>query len=169
LLLAGPLVALLAGAGVLPPGLVLLRGPVPVLVAALLALLAAQAAGLVAVYRAGQVRPAEALREVAAPPRRLPILRTATGLLVATLGVGLALRPLATGAEVGIMERSPRWRCWWPPSRCSVRHWPGWVPTCWAAPSAASAGHPGAWPWQSRAATLAAWLPPWSPLRWCSR
>ena len=104
LLLAGPLLALLAGGGVLPPGLVLLRGPVPVLVAAVLALLAAQAAGLVAVYRAGRIRPAEALREAAAPPRRLPILRASTGLLVATLGVGLALRPLATAAEVGIME-----------------------------------------------------------------
>ncbi|MCP9211616.1 ABC transporter permease [Streptomyces sp. NEAU-Y11] len=102
LLLAGPVRDLFVSMGVLPAGLTLVRGPLPILAAALLSLVGTQAAALLAIRGAVRIRPVEALREAERPPGRMSVVRVLAGVLTIAAGIVLTLR--STGTEVGVMK-----------------------------------------------------------------
>ncbi|MGW3951842.1 FtsX-like permease family protein [Streptomyces sp. NPDC004752] len=102
LLLSGPVRGLFVSAGVLPAGLTLVRGPLPVLAAGALSLVGTQAAALLAARRAVRIRPVEALREADRAPRRMSVVRVVAGILALAAGVVFTLG--RAGGEVAVMD-----------------------------------------------------------------
>ncbi|GAA1290163.1 ABC transporter permease [Planotetraspora silvatica] len=101
LMLSRPLASLLVTLGVAPTGFHPVYGAVPVIVAAVAGIGLTQLAAFTAAGRAARVRPTEALRESAAPPRRLSRLRTLAGFAFAALSAFIVANGIATGGNKG--------------------------------------------------------------------
>jgi putative ABC transport system permease protein len=101
LALSRPLAGLLVSLGVAPEGFHPVYGAVPVIVAAAVGIGLTQLAALAAGNRAARVRPAQALRESAAPAGRLSRPRIAAGAAFLALSVFIVVNSIATGGGKG--------------------------------------------------------------------
>ncbi|MFG2112089.1 FtsX-like permease family protein [Streptomyces sp. NPDC048718] len=90
----------MAGQGVLPPGLGLALGPIPVLGALALAVLTAVGSAWLAARRVCAIQPAKAVSESSVEPTRLPRWRMVTGLVFLAVGLGSATTAFALGGQV---------------------------------------------------------------------
>ncbi|MEU7023867.1 ABC transporter permease [Streptomyces sp. NPDC046203] len=90
----------MAGQGVLPPGLGLALGPIPVLGALALAVLTAVGSAWLAARRVSAIQPAKAVSESSVEPTRLPRWRMVTGLVFLAVGLGSATTAFALGGQV---------------------------------------------------------------------
>ena len=85
--------------GVLPPGFALALGPLPVLGAALVTVLAAVGSAWLAGRRVSKIRPVQALGEAAVEPTRLPRWRVVVGAVFLVIGLGAAATALVIGGQ----------------------------------------------------------------------
>ncbi|MEU3072684.1 ABC transporter permease [Streptomyces laurentii] len=90
----------MAEQGVLPPGLGLALGPLPVVGALALAVLTALGSAWLAARRVSGIQPAKAVSESAVEPTRLPRWRMVTGLVFLAVGLGSAATAFALGGQV---------------------------------------------------------------------
>ncbi|MFJ3123747.1 FtsX-like permease family protein [Streptomyces sp. NPDC086993] len=86
--------------GVLPPGLGLVLGPLPVVGALALTVLTAVGSAWLAARRVSGIRPAKAMSETSTEPTRLPRWRMVTGLVFLAVGLGSATTAFALGGQV---------------------------------------------------------------------
>ena len=85
--------------GVLPPGFALALGPLPVLGAAVVTVLASVGSAWLAGRRVSKIRPVQALSEAAVEPTRLPRWRVVVGVVFLALGLGAASAALVVGGQ----------------------------------------------------------------------
>ncbi|MFJ9516899.1 ABC transporter permease [Kitasatospora sp. NPDC101801] len=97
---------LMTSQGGLPPELALTPGPLPVLGALLVTVLAAVGAAWLAARRVSRIRPVEALGEAATEPTRLPRWRMVTGLVFLVLGLALAGTAFTIGGQAAVAAMS---------------------------------------------------------------
>ncbi|MFG3532291.1 FtsX-like permease family protein [Streptomyces sp. NPDC047917] len=90
----------MAEQGVLPPGLELALGPLPVVGALALTVLTAVGSGWLAARHVSRIRPAQAMSETSAEPTRLPRWRVITGLVLLVVGLASAATAFAFGGQV---------------------------------------------------------------------
>ncbi|MFE7468728.1 FtsX-like permease family protein [Streptomyces sp. NPDC057499] len=90
----------MVGQGVLPPGLELVLGPLPVVGALALTVLTAVGSAWLAARHISRIRPAKAVSETSAEPTRLPRWRMVTGLVLLAVGLGSAATAFAFGGQV---------------------------------------------------------------------
>jgi putative ABC transport system permease protein len=90
----------MAERGVLPQGLELALGPLPVAGALLLTVLTAVGSAWLAARRVSRIRPAQAVSETSAEPDRLPRWRVITGLVLLVVGLASAGTAFAFGGQV---------------------------------------------------------------------
>ncbi|WP_406293459.1 ABC transporter permease [Embleya sp. NBC_00888] len=104
LLGCGAVADLFIRVGVLPTGLTVVRGPLPVLAALLLGVVGTQLAALFAARRAGRIKPAQALREAVVRPGRMSLARIGSGVLVAAAGGTLVVRTTRSAQEPSVPQ-----------------------------------------------------------------
>ncbi|MFJ7491198.1 FtsX-like permease family protein [Streptomyces sp. NPDC097727] len=90
----------MAEQGVLPQGLGLALGPLPVVGALALTVLTAVGCAWLAARRVSRIRPAQAVSETSAEPTRLPRWRVITGLVLLVVGLASAATAFAFGGQV---------------------------------------------------------------------
>lgn len=90
----------MAERGVLPQGLELVLGPLPVAGALALTVLIAVGSAWLAARRVSLIQPAKAVSETSAEPTRLPRWRMVTGLVFLFVGLGSATTAFAFGGQV---------------------------------------------------------------------
>ncbi|WP_306339242.1 ABC transporter permease [Streptomyces sp. AS13] len=90
----------MAEQGVLPQGLGLALGPLPVVGALALTVLTAVGSAWLAARRVSRIRPAQAVSETSAEPTRLPRWRVITGLVLLVVGLASAATAFAFGGQV---------------------------------------------------------------------
>ncbi|MFC9863339.1 MULTISPECIES: ABC transporter permease [unclassified Streptomyces] len=90
----------MAEQGVLPQGLELALGPLPVVGALALTVLTAVGSAWLAARRVSRIRPAQAMSETSAEPTRLPRWRVITGLVLLVVGLASAATAFAFGGQV---------------------------------------------------------------------
>ncbi|MFG3283310.1 FtsX-like permease family protein [Streptomyces sp. NPDC048111] len=90
----------MAERGVLPPGLGLVLGPLPVAGALALTVLTAVGSAWLAARRVSAIRPARAVSETSTEPTRLPRWRMVTGLILLAVGLSSAATAFAFGGQV---------------------------------------------------------------------
>ncbi|MGO1974095.1 MAG: FtsX-like permease family protein [Propionibacteriaceae bacterium] len=99
LLLSSMMLAAFAGIGLVPPDFALVMGPVPMLVAVGLCVVAARLAGWLSARKAVRISPVEALGEAEVQTARLGWLRSGFGVLTLAIGIGLSLLPLVISGD----------------------------------------------------------------------
>ncbi|WP_406191127.1 ABC transporter permease (plasmid) [Streptomyces anulatus] len=90
----------MADQGVLPQGLGLALGPLPVVGTLALTVLTAVGSAWLAARRVSRIRPAQAVSETSAEPTRLPRWRVITGLVLLVVGLASAGTAFAFGGQV---------------------------------------------------------------------
>ncbi|WP_181772073.1 FtsX-like permease family protein [Amycolatopsis pittospori] len=103
---AGGIRALFVRFGFTDEGFTLIRGPLPLVIAVTLTVCVVQIASLSAARQASRVRPTDALREASVPDRRIPLLRTVSGLLLLLGGLALAALSPELGGAGGLAASS---------------------------------------------------------------
>ncbi|MBN6039796.1 ABC transporter permease [Amycolatopsis sp. 195334CR] len=88
-----------AGIGLVPADFALVTGPVPMLVAVVLCVVAARVAGWLSARKAARIRPVEALGEAAVQSPKLGWVRSVVGVLLLAAGVGLSMLPLVVSGD----------------------------------------------------------------------
>ncbi|WP_248960675.1 ABC transporter permease [Sphaerisporangium perillae] len=101
LALSRPLAGLLVSLGVAPAGFHPVYGAIPLIVTAAAGVGLTQLAAFTAGNRAARVRPTEALRESAAPLKRLSRLRLLAGAAFGALSAFIVVNSIATGGNKG--------------------------------------------------------------------
>lgn len=88
-----------AGIGLVPADFRLVKGPIPMLVAVVLCVVAARVAGWLSARKAVRIRPVEALGEAAVQSPRLGVVRSLVGMLLLFAGIGLSMLPLVASGD----------------------------------------------------------------------
>jgi putative ABC transport system permease protein len=99
LLLSAALRDAFAGIGLIPADFALVNGPVPMLIAAVLCVVAARVASWTAARKAARISPVEALGASATQTPKLGWARSIVGTLLLAAGLGLSMLPLVASGD----------------------------------------------------------------------